>query len=89
MSYDYKIERPKIFTEKGQVEFLKVRDHVYKMLEFSGAFIMQNAWRPISGDTWMMMAYVDRMVELGDIKEIKWNAVGQCRVFIKGENLWE
>jgi len=25
MSYDYRIERPKLFTEDGQVDFLKVR----------------------------------------------------------------
>jgi hypothetical protein len=84
MSYSYLKERPRIFTEKGQVEFLKVRDRVNQMLCDSGAFMMQNAWKPITGDTWMMMAYVDRLVELGEIREIEWDAIGQCRVFIEG-----
>jgi len=43
MSYNYATEKPKIFTEKGQREFLKVRDHVKYLLNKAGAFRMKEA----------------------------------------------
>lgn len=84
MSYSYKTEKPKIFTEEGQVKFLKVRDHINNLLAESGAFTMAKAWKPITGDCWEMMAYVDRLVELGEIKEITHSCAGQDRIFTKG-----
>lgn len=35
-----------------------------------------------SGDSWFLMACVDRLVELGEIREITKHAPGQCRVFV-------
>jgi len=83
--YSYNKEKAKIFTEENQQEFLKVRDTVNQLLEEAGAFKMFKAWRGISGDTWLMLAYVDRLVELGEIKEITGPDVrGQDRVFVAG-----
>jgi len=84
MAYDYEKEKPKIFTDKGQVEFLKVRDEAHRLLQDAGAFMIFSACKKISGDTWTMMAYVDRLVELGEIREITGPDVfGQDRVFVK------
>lgn len=83
MSYNYELEKPKIFTEQGQRDFLKVRDRVHKLLTDAGAFMMFSALKDVSGDAWLMMAYVDRMVELGEIREITPPTVaGQHRVFV-------
>jgi len=81
--YDYKKERENIFTDKGQQEFLIVRDNVKKLLDVAGAFQMIKAWEGITGDTWKMMSYIDRLVELKEIKELENNdCTGQHRVFI-------
>ncbi len=80
--YNYLTEKPKIFTEEGQIEFLKVRDRVKYLLKEAGAFMMFSALKDISGDSWQMMAYVDRLVELKEIKEITSNVAGQHRVFV-------
>lgn len=83
--YDYKDLKSKIFTDEGQKEFLKVRDNVFSLLAKSGAVSMDKAMSAVTGDTWTSMSYVDRMVELGEIREINIpNAMGQHRVFIKG-----
>ena len=84
MSYNYQTEKPKIFTEQGQKNFLKVRDHVHKMLKESGAFTMEKALVGISGDSWTQLAYVDRLVELGEIREINQEGYvpGRYRVFV-------
>ena len=37
MSYDYAVERPKLFTEEGQVLFLAIRDQAKKLVEYAGA----------------------------------------------------
>lgn len=81
--YKYELERPRIFTEDGQREFLKIRDQVKMLLAKSGAVRQQEATRNISGDSWFQLACIDRLVELGEIREITSEAVaGQHRVFV-------
>ena len=81
--YQYELEKPKLFNEVAQREFLKVRDRAHKLLKEAGAFMMSSALKNVSGDSWLMMAYVDRLVELGEIREITDSRVaGQHRVFV-------
>lgn len=83
MSYDYRDQRSQLFTEEGQVMFLKIRDNVHQLTKLAGVVRMQEA---ISGcgasSDWTAMAGVDRLVELGEIREIpQENIAGQHRVF--------
>jgi len=81
--YNYLKEKPKIFTEEGQEMFLKIRDNTHKLLNQSGAVMLQNAIKIASGDTWVQIACIDRLVELNEIKEITdSNVAGQHRVFV-------
>lgn len=81
--YNYYDEKPKIFTEEGQKNFLKARDKAHELLEEAGAFMMFSALKGISGDSWLQMAYIDRLVELGEIREVTPpNVAGQHRVFV-------
>ena len=82
--YNYQTEKSKIFTEDGQEIFLKIRDKVQQLLKQSGAIMMQNAINSVTGDSWMMLACVDRLVELKEIREITGsNVAGQHRVFVR------
>jgi hypothetical protein len=81
--YNYQTEKSKIFTEDGQETFLKIRDKVQQLLKQSGAVMMQNAISGVTGDSWLHLACVDRLVELKEIREItKENVSGQHRVFV-------
>jgi hypothetical protein len=81
--YNYQTEKPKIFTEDGQETFLKIRDKVHHLLKQSGAVMMQNAISGVTGDVWLHLACVDRLVELKEIREItKDDVAGQYRVFV-------
>ncbi len=85
MSYDYAEEREKIFTDDGQRDFLKVRDRANALLAEAGAFKIFAPMRNqrLGGDTWYQMALVDRLVELGEIREVTPGTVpGQDRVFV-------
>ena len=42
--YNYEIERPKIFTEEGQKDFLKIRDNVNNLLRKSTYFKLTEAF---------------------------------------------
>jgi len=78
MSYIYEVERHELFTERGQVAFIKVRDRVQYLLKTAGAFRMDK----IESLSWQSMACVDRMVELGELVEVsRPGAWGQHRVF--------
>jgi len=85
--YDYKTERPTVFTEEGQRMFLGIRDHAHKLLAEAGAVTCGKAMQGAkSGDSWTMLACVDRLVELGELREIAQpgNVAGQDRVFVAG-----
>lgn len=79
--YSYETETPALFTDHGQRKFLKIRDHVATLPPL---FEMQEAIRGSCGSNWEAMACVDRLVELGEIREVPTHDVpAQCRVFKK------
>ena len=80
--YRYEELKPKIFTEEGQEMFLRIRDNVNALLKVAGVVQMQKAINGCTGDTWHMMACVDRLVELNEIREIKTDGAGQHRIFV-------
>lgn len=83
--YKYETERPTLFTEEGQRMFLKIRDRSKALLAEAGAFTMGNVIRGTGGgSSWQMLACVDRLVELGEIREVTKEAdvAGQHRVFV-------
>ena len=83
MSYDYTTERPKLFTEDGTTMLFKVRDNVRELLDTAGAFTAEKAWKGVTGDSWLMMACLDRLVEHGEIERVtpKGTTWGQYEVF--------
>lgn len=85
--YDYQSERPKLFTEAGQIMFLRVRDRVKTAVQTAGAVRMQEAMGAAgSGDSWTQLACVDRLVELGELREVTAGVgvASQHRVFVAG-----
>ena len=85
MSYKYQEIRPYLFTEEGQLDFIKIRDKVKELLKLSGAFQVGNilSLSGVHGDTWQRISCVDRLVEIGEIKEIiRSDCPGQHRVFV-------
>lgn len=82
MSYRYETERPEVFTEEGQKMFLAIRDQVKELLAKAGAVRMDKAIAGQSGNSWTMLACVDRLVELKEICEITPSGIpNQWRVF--------
>ena len=81
--YVYATERPKLFTDEGQRTFLQIRDRAKYLLKEAGAFRMDEVISKSTGDSWLMLACVDRMVELGEITECvhKNHPCGQNRIF--------
>lgn len=57
--YLYEEQRPSLFTDEGQRQFLKIRDNVKLLLEKAGAFRMQEALRGCTGSSWEHLACVD------------------------------
>ena len=83
MSYSYQVEKKNLFTEENQALFLKIRDRVKRLLDESGAFNMQGVTKISSVNSWINFACVDRLVELGEIKEVPrgGQVAGQHRIF--------
>lgn len=79
MSYNYDTEKTAIFTERGQVQFLAVRDKVKHLIKTAGAF--REAELNVSGNGWLIMACLDRLVELGEIVVVRDDCWRQFRVY--------
>lgn len=81
--YNYENEKAEIFTEQGQRMFLTIRDTASALIKKAGAARMQEIISGCCGSSWTMLACVDRLVELGEIREIKQDMVaGQHRIFV-------
>lgn len=83
MSYEYAAQRPRLFTEDGAKQLIETRDRAIRLLGIAGAFTACKAMG--AGESWMMLAALDYMVERGEIIESSppgcW---GQDRVFTSG-----
>ncbi len=83
MSYHYKDWRDKVFTEDGQVMFLQIRDNAKRLIAQSGVTLSGKIMGGVTGDSWVMLACIDRLVELKELYEIPNNLskAGQHRIF--------
>ena len=68
--YDYTKERGVVFTEDGIKLLFKIRDNAQRLLKMAGAFREQEVYGGCSGDSWAMLACVDYLVELGEIRRV-------------------
>ena len=85
MTYSYEAEKPRLFTEDGIRILLEVRDKAAACLKQSGA-VTAGALLCTSGDTWVMLAAVDHLVRLKELREIEQpgRVAGQDRIFVAG-----
>jgi len=84
MPYVYEELKPRVFTETGSVMFTHIRDRIRRLLRETGAIAMGAAIGDCTGDSWTMLACVDRLVELDELREVGQAARGQDRVFVPG-----
>ena len=86
MTYNYQTQRANLFTEEGTRLFLKVRDHTRELLKNGGAVRLQEAAFG-QGDPWDAIACLDRMVELGELREViqQGQVPGQYRIFVSAK----
>jgi hypothetical protein len=84
-NYNYDDIRPELFTEEGVELLMKLRDISGKMLFQAGAYTFEKVTRTITGDTWLMMAALDYMVERKEIRMVYEPSNTMNRVYTKGE----
>lgn len=81
--YEYQKVKQNIFTESGQVMFIKIRDKVNSLLSQRRYFMMEEVLG-CEGSAWEIMACVDRLKELREIVETSGSGtMGQYRCFMK------
>lgn len=87
MSYNYLIERPKIFTEDGTRMLLQIRDNCTRLHALAGAFTYIHATKGVSGMSWLMLACLDYLCEIGELEALDHDPpMSQDQVYIwKGD----
>lgn len=81
MSYVYETERAHLFTEPGVQLLMKMRDNVKVLLAKSGAFTVEKAMQGVSGSSWTMLAALDYLAELGEIKKVSSKGMAQHHIY--------
>ncbi len=80
--YSYETERPKVFLEENQKMFLGIRGKTKELISIAGAARCDKIIAGQSGDSWTMLACIDRLVEMGEIEEVnQGNCRGQDRLY--------
>ncbi len=82
--YHYDNHKAWATSEKGQKQFLSIRDKARTLMKTAGAASMERLIAGQVGSVWEMMACVDRLVELNELIEIPnpMSRAGQHRLFI-------
>jgi hypothetical protein len=80
----YADHRAELFTDQGLTTLLKIQENVERLIGEAGAVRVQEAFKGVTGDTWLFMAALDYLVEKGEIREVTDSSVwGQYRVFVE------
>lgn len=93
MTYNYMTERAFTLTEKGQEAVADVVDFARRAFKVSGAVRSGKFFSAVTGvgDSWKIMACVDRAAELGYIREFPANrqVAWQEGVYVPGRRLMD
>ena len=86
-TYSYTTQKSAVFLEENQRAFLHIRDRAFMLIARSGAARLGSIIDgSIASDSWVSLACVDRLAELGELIEIPQQKVGQQhRIFISGK----
>ena len=76
MSYYYQEHRAYFFTEEGSAKFIAVRDRFLADARKVGGLLKSGHIFTVvgAGNSFQTMAFLDRMVELGDVKILETKA---------------
>lgn len=84
-NYKYEDIRPELFNEEGVELLMQMRDQSNRLLFNAGAYTFEKVTRVIKGDTWLMMAALDYMIERKEIKRVYSPSNTLNHVYTKGE----
>lgn len=83
MSYDYQKEKRNLFTENGLKTLIKVRDNSIRLSNISEVFTLEKMISNCSGGSWTMLAAVDYLEELGEIKCVHSPGSTQKKIYVR------
>lgn len=83
MPYRYEDLRPQLDTATGKETLLRVRGNARRLARTRESFTAQELWRGVTGDSWLMIAAVDYLVEQHELRDVSADEVwAQHRVFL-------
>ncbi len=86
--YDYKTERPFVFTDNGRRMLLRILKRAETLIARAGVVRLDKLM--VGGDSWNMLACIDRLVELDELRYVP--QVDPCNTqhkILRGGPAWE
>ncbi len=80
MSYSYIVERPWTLTDDGQKKLFEVFAKARRLCADAGAVRCDKILG--TGNTWQSLAAIDRLIELGELREVPTTGAAQYRIFV-------
>lgn len=87
--YDYEDYKEYTFSDSGQRDLILARDFASEMLRQAGAVRCNELMSCMkSGDSWQRLSVIDRLVELGEIRQVNMveETATQYRVFVSARS---
>lgn len=84
MGYNYETMKPKVFTESGQRILLSIFKNIerYRLFGNKNRMNVNKMIKSVCGDTWTMLACINYLEELGEIKLVKKGDMAQFNVYL-------
>ena len=86
MSYSYEDECHTLFTPRGIKKLLNVRDRIDDLLQKSGACQSGKVIDGVAGDSFQMLACMDYLESIGEIKKISSDGALKYHVYVREES---
>jgi hypothetical protein len=81
--YNYATERPWTFTDSGVLALFKAYKTAVRLIDVAGVANGMKITEECACDTYKMLALLDRLVELGQLREVTGPTIrGQDRIFV-------
>jgi hypothetical protein len=80
--YNYAQERPWIFTDEGQIALIKAYKNAIRLINIAGAASGMKIVYDCAHNTFKMMALLDRLVEMHELREVTGPNVWENRIFV-------
>lgn len=68
--YNYNEQKAKLFTTEGVKMLMQISANAKRLTDIAGCATIEKVISCASGDTWTMLACIDYLIEIGELRKV-------------------